>query len=221
MRDFEQIHTDALTLHGTDQVTAALPLSLNAAELAEISDDRYLSLMSLRIFRAGLKHAMVDAKWPAFEELFLQFDPAAVAAIADETLESMAGDARLIRHWGKLRAVRTNAESMLEVSARESSFGRYIGDWPSDDIVGLCSDLQKQFRQMGGSSAANFLRMAGKDTYLLTKDVVTALKREGVCEAEPKSLKAKKQVQEAFNLWAQQSGLPLCQISKILALSVG
>ena len=221
MRDFEQIHTDAIALHDADGVTASLPEPLSSEELAQIGDDRYLSLMSLRIFRAGLKHAMVDAKWPTFEEVFFRFDPASVAAMADETLESLAGDARLIRHWGKLQAVRTNAQTMIEINKRYGGFGNFINVWPGNDTVGLCNTLQKQFRQLGGSSAANFLRMAGKDTYLLTKDVVTALKREGVCEAEPKSLKAKKQVQEAFNLWAQQSELPLCQISKILALSVG
>lgn len=221
MRDFEQIHTDAIALHGANELLAVLPQPMSSAELAQVGDDRYLSLMSLRIFRAGLKHSMVDAKWPAFEEAFYQFNPLAVAAMVDETLESLAGDSRLIRHWGKLQAVHSNAQTLLEISRQHDGFGNFIGDWPGDDIVGLCSALQKQFRQLGGSSAANFLRMAGKDTYLLTKDVITALKREGVCESEPKSLKARKQVQETFNLWAQQSKLPLCQISKILALSVG
>lgn len=31
--------------------------------------------MALRVFRAGLKHSPVDAKWPAFEEVFFRFDP--------------------------------------------------------------------------------------------------------------------------------------------------
>ena len=38
--------------------------------------------MSLRIFRAGLKHSLVDAKWPAFEEVFAGFEPARVVAMS-------------------------------------------------------------------------------------------------------------------------------------------
>ena len=58
--------------------------------------------MSRRIFQAGLKHSMVDAKWPAFEEVFFGFEPRRVRAMSDEALEALLGDARLIRHWGKL-----------------------------------------------------------------------------------------------------------------------
>ena len=65
--------------------------------------------MSLRIFRAGLKHSLVDAKWPAFEEVFGGFDPRRVRAMPDEEMKKLLGDARLIRHWGKLKAVRANA----------------------------------------------------------------------------------------------------------------
>ena len=44
-------------------------------ELRAVADDHYLSLMALRIFRAGLKHSVVDAKWPAFEDAFFGFYP--------------------------------------------------------------------------------------------------------------------------------------------------
>jgi len=41
---------------------AHLSVPRTAAELRSVPDDRYLSQMSLRIFRAGLKHELVDAK---------------------------------------------------------------------------------------------------------------------------------------------------------------
>ena len=50
---------------GAAALQARLPTAKSAAELRAVGDDRYLSLMSLRIFRAGLRHAMVDARWPA------------------------------------------------------------------------------------------------------------------------------------------------------------
>jgi len=221
VRHFDDIHTDAISRLGAAELANQLPVPLDHQQLIALGDDRYLSLMCRRIFRAGLKHSMVDAKWPAFEEVFYQFDPISVANMHDEALEELASDTRLIRHWGKLQAVRTNAAKLAEISRQHDGFGRYVADWPASDIVGLWAELQNQFTQLGGSSGANFLRMAGKDTFLLTKDVVLALKREGVCESEPKSKKAKQQVQDGFNTWADQSQLPLCQISKILALSIG
>jgi len=221
VRHFDDIHTDAISRLGAAELANQLPVPLDHQQLIALGDDRYLSLMCRRIFRAGLKHSMVDAKWPAFEEVFYQFDPISVANMHDEALEELASDTQLIRHWGKLQAVRTNAAKLAEISRQHDGFGRYVADWPASDIVGLWAELQNQFTQLGGSSGANFLRMAGKDTFLLTKDVVLALKREGVCESEPKSKKAKQQVQDGFNTWADQSQLPLCQISKILALSIG
>jgi 3-methyladenine DNA glycosylase Tag len=54
---------------GTAALEERLPAPKSAERLRAVGDDRYLSLMSLRIFRAGLKHSLVDARWPAFEEI--------------------------------------------------------------------------------------------------------------------------------------------------------
>ena len=80
--------------------------------LAMIGDDRYLSVMSRRIFRAGLKHSLVDARWPAFEVAFDDFDLERVAALGDGDLRRLAGDESLIRHRKKIFAVRDNARAM-------------------------------------------------------------------------------------------------------------
>src|SRR5205085_5250872 len=145
-------------------------------ELQAMPDHRYLSEMSRRIFRAGLKHSLVDAKWPAFEEVFQAFEPRRVRAMSDEALEALLGNARLIRHWGKLKSVRDNAAAMLDVAGEHGSFAAWLAGWPSDDIVGLWEALAKRFSQMGGNSGPSFLRMVGKDTFVLTNSVIAALK---------------------------------------------
>src|SRR6185437_6931491 len=99
---FASILDAARTRHGAAAVEARLPQPRSGAELAATPDDRYLSQMSLRVFRAGLKHSLVDAKWPAFEEVFHGFDTRRVRAMPDEALEALLGDTRLIRHWGIL-----------------------------------------------------------------------------------------------------------------------
>jgi 3-methyladenine DNA glycosylase Tag len=53
--------------------------------------------MPLRIFRAGLKHSLVGAKWLAFEEVFHGFEPRRVRAMSDGAVQALLGDVRLIR----------------------------------------------------------------------------------------------------------------------------
>ena len=93
--------------------------------------------------------------------------------------------------------------------------------WPTSDVMGLWVELAKRFSQMGGNSGPYFLRMAGKDTFLLSGDVVKALVKAGVVKKKPTTRDARAATQAAFNDWAAETGRPLCQLSRILALSVG
>ena len=221
MTAFDKIRAAALDrLGGEAELATRLPRVSDAAELRAPSDDRYLSLMSRRIFQAGLKHSLVDARWPAFEEAFRGFDLRRVTAMNDEDIEALMNDRRLIRHWGKIKSVRSNAAAMQEVAAESASFGAYLADWPGSEIVGLWDDLAKRFQQMGGNSGPTFLRMAGKDTFILTHSVMTALNHWRAFTGTPKSKTARAQVQAVFNEWAAATSLPLAHLSVTLALSV-
>jgi 3-methyladenine DNA glycosylase Tag len=217
---FAPILAAARARHGAAALEARLPVPRTPGELAALGDDRYLSQMSLRIFRAGLKHSLVDAKWPAFEEVFAGFDPRAVRAMPDEAVERLLGDARLIRHWGKLKSVRDNAAALLALAEEHGGFGAWLGRWPGTDIVGLWEELAKRFSQMGGNSGPSFLRMVGKDTFILTPSVGAALKHWGAVSAPPKTRQDRSTVQAAFNAWVAETARPLCQLSLILAASV-
>ena len=217
---FGPILKAAQTRLGAAALEARMMKPRSAAELKALTDDRYLSQMELRIFRAGLKHSLVDAKWPAFEEVFDEFEPHRVRAMSDEALEALLGDRRLIRHWGKLKSVRDNAAAMINVAEEHGSFGAWLADWPGSDIVGLWEALAKRFSQMGGNSGPSFLRMVGKDSFVLTHSVTAALKRWGAADTPPKNRKDRAAVQSHFNAWAAETGRPLCQLSLILAASV-
>ena len=217
---FSPILEAAQARHGAAALEARLAQPRSPAEIEALGDDRYLSQMSLRIFRAGLKHSIVDAKWPAFEEVFAGFAPRRVRAMPDEVLEGLLADKRLIRHWGKLKAVRDNAAAMIAIADRHGGFGSWLARWPASDIVGLWEALAKGFSQMGGNSGPTFLRMVGKDTFVLTHSVVTALQRWGAFDAPPRNRKDRAGVQSCFTAWAAQTGRPLCQLSQILAASI-
>ncbi len=204
---------------GAAALRARLPTPKSAAELRAVSDDRYLSLMSLRTFRAGLRHAMVDARWPAFEEAFQGFEPRRLRMLSDEDLDALLTDRRLIRHAAKMHAVRANAAALCEIAEGAGSFGAYLAGWPGAEVVGLWDDLAQRFSHLGGNSGPYFLRMAGKDTFLLTGDVARALQHWGVVARTPKGKGDRRRVQAAFNGWTAETGRPLCQLSMILALS--
>jgi 3-methyladenine DNA glycosylase Tag len=221
MRDYKWLHEYCLNRFGSAAaLEAILPQPRSAAELRAISDDRYLSLISLRVFRAGLKHSLVDAKWQAFEEVFFGFDPQKVVLMGAERLENLMQDARIIRHLGKLKSVPRNAQFILDVQKEKGSFGALIADWPVSDIVGLWKYLAKHGSQLGGLSAPRLLRMVGKDTFVPSDDMVAALKAQKIIDKAPTSLKELAAVQAAFNQWQEQSGRPLCQLSVMLAHTV-
>ena len=125
-----------------------------------------------------------------------------------------------MRNGKKIQSVPRNAAYILDVRESHGSFGKYLSEWPDDDIVGLWNELKKRGDRLGGQTGRFFLRFVGKDTPMLSTDVVKALIREGVVDKEPTSQKALAAVQDAFNTWREQSGRELGQISRVLAFSV-
>ena len=222
MKSFEQLKDQTLNHHRGTPLDALLgPRARTHSELCAVPDDRILSAMSWRIFCAGLKRSVVDGKWPAFEKAFFGFVPEKVSLMSDEHLEKLMQNRDLIRHFGKIKATRINALMIEEASRKAGGFGRFLADWPVEDTVGLWQFFKKEGSQLGGNSGAYSLRIIGRDTPVLTDDVVTALKAQGVIDKRPTSQRDLKLVQQAFNQWQQESGLDQCQISRLLAHSIG
>ncbi|TVP87616.1 MAG: DNA-3-methyladenine glycosylase I [Pseudomonadaceae bacterium] len=221
MDDYAQLLAYGINRFGSlTALEAQLPGCRSAEQLRALTDDRYLSLLARRVFRAGLKHSLVDAKWPAFEEAFFGFDPDKVVLMGPERIERLMQDRRLIRHLGKLRSVPINAQMLLDMRAEQGSVGALIAGWPETDITALWRLLAKRGNQLGGLSAPRFLRMAGKDTFVPTTDVVAALKARGVVEKAPTSQRDLAATQAYFNQLHSQSGRPMCQLSMMLAYTV-
>ena len=222
MKKFQPMLTKAVKRAGGEaQLDDTLPVPATNRQLKAVKNDRYLSTMSQRVFSAGLKHSMVEAKWPAFEEAFHAFEPRRVANMPEEELEGLMQDRRLIRHWPKISSVPANANAMLAIVEDAGSFGNWIAAWPTSDIVGLWAEMAKRFKQLGGMSTPYFLRWVGKDTFMITPDVAKGLVAAGVVERKPSGKRDLALVQEAFNAWVEETGRPLCQLSRALAMSVG
>ena len=218
---FEELYERAAQRKGGPaELEKQLPKPRSADALARIPDDSWLSAMSKIVFQAGFNWQVVDNKWPGFEEAFDGFDPAGCAAFDDDRIDALLKDTRIIRNGAKVLSVRANAVFLRELAAEHGSAGRCFGDWPAEDFIGLLALLKKRASRLSGRSAQYFLRTMGKDGFIISPDVATALIREGVVTKDPTSQRDLKAVQEAFNTWRAESDRPITQISRVLAMTV-
>jgi 3-methyladenine DNA glycosylase Tag len=206
---------------GVDQLEAILPRPKTTEQLVSQGDDRYLSMMTRCVFRAGFVWRVIDNKWPGFEQAFANFNPLAIAHYSDEKLEELAKDVRIVRNFTKIVAVRHNAVYVLDQQHSHGSFAQFIADWPEDNIVDLWLELKKHGSRLGGNSGPMMLRSMGKDTFLLTKDVCDALVNQGLMKKfSPTAQRDLRLVEQVFADLREQSGRSLCELSRILACTV-
>jgi len=222
MEKFELIFERAAQRKGgVKALDALLPETKTGAQLKNLADRDYLSAMSKKIFQAGFVWRVVENKWPGFEEVLWGFEPEKLALASDEQIERMAADTRIIRNLTKVKAVRENAMFIKDINRKYKGFGEFIAQWPGEEITQLWLHLKKHGCRLGGNTGPYFLRTVGKDTFLLTRDVVAYLIGQGVVDKQPSSQKDLKAVQAAFNHWQQQSGRSLAEISRVISCSLG
>lgn len=218
---FETLYARAADRKGGAQaLESLLPVPRSRDALAEIPDDRWLSEMTRRVFQAGFNWSVVETKWPGFEAAFDGFDVHRCALMSDDDLDRLLSDPRVVRNGAKLRSVRENAALLLELAAAHGSAARVFADWPSESFAGLLELLKTRGSRLGGLAGGLALRSLGKDSFLLSGDVVAALQREGVIDGAPGSRRAMQAIQSAFNAWMAESGRGLSQISRVLAATV-
>lgn len=190
--------------------------------VAAVSDDRILSAIAQRIFSAGFVWSVIEKKWPGFEEAFLGFEPKRLIFQPDDFWHDLVADKRIVRNPQKIRAVRENAAFVDRISADNGGFGNFLAKWPADDQVGLMDFLGKNGSRLGGNTGQYFLRWVGWDAFLVSPDMVAALRDSGLEIAEnPTSKKDFAKIQQQINAWAAETGLARMHISRILSMSIG
>ena len=223
MPGFKSIRARAAERKGGDAALAALlPSVATPAELAAIPDDRILAEMTRRIFCAGFAWTVIDKKWPGFEAAFLGFDPPRLLGRPPEFWDALTADPRIVRHGAKVMSVAANARFVAETTAEHGSFGRFLAGWPAADQIGLLELLAKRGSRLGGNTGQYLLRFIGKDGFILSRDVVRCLRDAGLDIAEPPAGKKDlAKIQQQFNAWAAETGLPYTHLSRICAMSIG
>ncbi|WP_170478779.1 DNA-3-methyladenine glycosylase I [Ruegeria arenilitoris] len=220
MLHFDDIYKLAANRHGgSDALESKLDKPKPLAELVAMPDDRWLATITKTIFQAGFNWKVIESKWDGFETAFDGFDVGRCAFMDDEKFDALLQDTRIVRNGIKIEAVRDNATFLLELR-HEGGVGQVLGGWPSTDFAGLLEMLGKRGSRLGGASAQYAMRFAGRDSFILSRDVTSRLIAEGVIDKPATSKKAMAAVQRAFNSWMDQSGRSLTEVSRVLAMSL-
>lgn len=144
-----------------------------------VTDDvRLFEKICLEGFQAGLAWITVLRKREAFREVFAGFDPATVSAFGPHDVERLLGDARIIRHRGKIESTIHNAGRFLDLVEREGSFHRYVSGFAparhrrpgldgslaasTPESVALSKDLKRRgFSFVGPTTVYAFMQAMG------------------------------------------------------------
>jgi 3-methyladenine DNA glycosylase Tag len=222
MEKFLVINQRALERKGGKQALDALmPETLTKKQVTARPDAEFLAAMTKKIFQSGFVWRVVENKWEGFETVFWGFEPHKLELASDEQIERMSQDKRIIRNYTKVKSVRDNAYFVQRMSEKYDGFGQFIANWPTEQITQLWLLMKKEGSRLGGNTGPYFLRAIGKDTFLLTQDIVRYLIGQGLVSRHPNSQRDLKLVQQTFNDWQQQCGLSFSAISRTVACSIG
>ncbi|MEC7118637.1 MAG: DNA-3-methyladenine glycosylase I [Pseudomonadota bacterium] len=111
-------------------------------------------LLCLEGQQAGLSWITVLKKRQRYREQFFNFDPAQVAELSDAELAEKCQDAGLIRHLGKLTAIRDNARAWIQ----QEQAGVQMSEWlwqfvDGQPILNAWSDYREAPTQTPASQA--------------------------------------------------------------------
>ena len=222
MEKFEAIYQRACERKGGEAALAELmPKVRSPRALSATKNDRWLAEMTRCIFQAGFVYRVVNHKWDDFEDVFFGFPPEKILMLSPDQIDRFAQNPRIIRNRQKVLSIQSNAQYILDVSKDHGSFGKFVSRWPADDLVGLFQHMKKEGSRLGGMTGQRILRNMGKDTFVVTGDVVRCLRRAGVdVTSTPNTQREMKLIQSAFNAWHSESEFAYAHLSRICACSV-
>jgi DNA-3-methyladenine glycosylase I len=102
--------------------------------VAPTNDLEWFEKVSLEGFQAGLSWITILRRRDRFREVFEGFDPNVVARFGDADISRLLGDAGIIRHEGKIRAVINNASRAIELLDECGTLGAYFERFREPDM---------------------------------------------------------------------------------------
>ena len=131
-------------------------------------DDHLFELLCLEGAQAGLSWITILRKREGYRRAFKKFDPRKVAGFGDAQIDTLLGDASIVRHRGKIASVITNARAVLDVQRRHGSFNTYVWALGTSDVdahtaaAAMSKRLRKDgFAFVGPMTCYSFMQSAG------------------------------------------------------------
>ncbi|GHE89175.1 DNA-3-methyladenine glycosylase I [Thalassotalea profundi] len=222
MESIDKIYTRAADRKGGEQALQfLLGEGSNDRALAKLTDDRLLSAFTKKVFQSGFVWRVVENKWQDFEETFFNFDIEKILMMPEEMLEKKAADPRIIRNFNKVKTIKANAQMIFEEQQNSHSFAEFVAQWPSNNIIGLWDYLKKNGQRLGGNTGPYALRVLGKDTFIISRDVEAYFRAHDLISGGTQTKGSLNTIQACFNQWQQASDLSLSQLSRLIAFSTG
>ncbi|TDF35729.1 DNA-3-methyladenine glycosylase I [Alteromonadaceae bacterium M269] len=206
---------------GEKRLESLLGRPLSSNEISQIPDDRFLAEFTKKVFQAGFVWRVIENKWDNFERLFFGFDVEKVLLMPDEMLEQRAQNPDIIRNYNRVKTIRENALMISDVSRDYGSFGKFVASFDSTNVIDLWLFLKKRGARLGGNSGPYALRALGKDTFVLSPDVVAYFTNRGIISGSATSKRSLTAIQESFAQLHKESGRSLQELSLIIAFGVG
>lgn len=92
-------------------------------------------LINLEGAQAGLSWITILNKRDGYRKLFHQFDPARVARMSDARLDKIVANPAIVRHKGKVSAVRGNAQAWLSMHERGDDFAEFVWSFVDGKVI--------------------------------------------------------------------------------------
>lgn len=141
-------------------------------------DDRLYEKLCLEGFQSGLSWLTILRKREAFRAAFAGFEAEQVARFDAQDVERLLGDARIVRHRGKIEAAIGNARAAIAVRVSHGSLAAFCwqheppprpalttaADWPAStpESVALSKALRTSgFRFVGPTTVYAFMQAMG------------------------------------------------------------
>ena len=87
---------------------------------------RLFEKLCLEVMQGGLNWYIVLKRRDAMRAAFEDFDPTRLASWEDEALDAVRDRPGVIRHRGKIRAIRDNARAFVDAFADPDEFARFV-----------------------------------------------------------------------------------------------
>jgi 3-methyladenine DNA glycosylase Tag len=126
------------------------PKQITPTKLAD-----YLEVMTKAVFESGMSWAVVEAKWPGFQQAFHGFEPARIANLSPDEVDALTSDTRIIRNRRKIESTIHNAQTMVALDQEFGGFKRYLASL--DSFAAATKDMRKRFKHVGDFGVYYFL----------------------------------------------------------------